>query len=81
MKDTYEDFQKALILKEKRTKEWKEFKKFCEKRRAEKEDKQRKTIKNWIKDFEKDMNPPMTDREKLIARLAFDRGVSFGRIN
>lgn len=80
MKNTYEDFQKALMLKEKRTKEWKEFKKFCEKKREEKENKQRKTIKNWIKDFEKDLGP-MNDREKLIAKLAFDRGVSFGRIN
>lgn len=47
--------------------------------KEEKAQQEKDVIKSWIKDIEEGFEEPLSPREKMIAKLAFDRGVSYGR--
>lgn len=85
--DSYKEFKRQLKIKEARDhvkakrmqQNISDFMEMMQEFKEEKEQQEKDVIKNWIKDIEEGFEEPLSPREKMIAKLAFDRGVSYGR--
>ena len=85
--DSYKEFKRQLKIKEGRARaeakrmqqNISDFMEMMKEFKEEKAQQEKDVIKSWIKDMEKGFEEPLSPREKMIAKLAFDRGVSYGR--
>lgn len=87
VEDSYKEFKRQLKLKEARAhveakrmqQNISDFMEMMKEFKEEKEQQEKGAIKRWFKDMEEGFEEPLSPREKMIAKLAFDRGVSYGR--